>query len=267
MNEIGSLSQKAIEYLKTKQRQVSSVHKTLCSTSTTCFIKVDKWVETLIQTRTDAERIDREAIWIFFQLLFSYSIEVTFLFERFTWQECVGVNGKSWAVQNKALRPSKVLPFFDKCLEDSIPIGCVPPACQLYTFRWTPLVPVRVEVIKWTSLNKSPVMTTNCQRGRVFRSYVGGEGWVSRSNVWGAPYHVTYPITWTPYPHPVADTCLWKHCLPQTSFVGGKYSFVWRVWAFRYNQPNCDFISGPCVCMADLKNNFNRTSEKVNSKP
>ena len=46
--------------------------------------------------------------------------------------------------------------------QDSIPVGCVPPACQPYVFK-RPVLDVSTMVGVWDKFEQSQVMPTRCQ--------------------------------------------------------------------------------------------------------
>ena len=46
--------------------------------------------------------------------------------------------------------------------QESILLGCVPPACQPYVLWWSPDVRTGGGVLNWISLNRSLVITTRC---------------------------------------------------------------------------------------------------------
>ena len=109
-----------------------------------------------------------------------------------------------------------------------------PPDVQFQLKRYVP---------KWTAFGG--------RRGSaVLRSPMWGRGLVPRSDVqdgevWsrieGIPYHVTYPMMYLMLPNPPAppptDRRLWKHYLPQTSFLGGKYLHSIFFFLSHTNEP------------------------------
>ena len=120
-------------------------------------------------------------------------------------------------------RVSSLVPYFQKkvstairvvelLVQDSIPIGCVSLACQMYEF--------------WPSV---PGVRTSGGRGRSSSKQVWTvlQWWPPDvSSRRGVPtYHVTYPMMYSmlPYPSPLwTDRRMWKHYPPQTTFADGR---------------------------------------------
>ena len=89
--------------------------------------------------------------------------------------------------------------------EESIPVGCVPPVCQPYVFRWPPLD------ASTDGLDGGGLMS-NVGKGKGRSTGEGCGGCTVRSNA------SRLLVTWDPPPW--ADRRLWKHYLPATSFAG-----------------------------------------------
>ena len=123
----------------------------------------------------------------------------------FTWQDVVIMTIICAKLMVKFVVPShrplillqNTLRVWVQVQQDSIPVGRIPPACQLYVFLWPPL----------------DVSTS-------------GDGVGLRSDVWGregVPQHVTCPrMNVMCIPHPEQnDRHLWKHYFPASSFAAG----------------------------------------------
>ena len=109
--------------------------------------------------------------------------------------------------------------------QESIPVGCVPPACpNCISFNsYQMSVLMGKGVLKWTSLNRSPVLVTRCH---YHRARADG-GLYSEVPCLGGGVHVQ----WGPMPRgeelglwgpcSMTDNHDWKHYLPATSLAGG----------------------------------------------
>ena len=119
--------------------------------------------------------------------------------------------------------------------QESIPIWCTLSACQLYKLQWPPDVSADVMggVFEWTSLNRSPVMATKCDkqehRARGPCLMPRGQGWgVLMSDVqWGWSQGMACTVRSNaargpPTPGGQNDRRNWKHYLPATVLPGGK---------------------------------------------
>ena len=145
--------------------------------------------------------------------------------------------------------------------QESIPVECIPPACQPYLFWWPPGVgtsrgigireiPTPLGYLLPTGIPALPGYLPSLV---TYPPWLPTPGILNPSRR-GPGTRDTYPFLWT-------DTHLWKHYLPATIIAGGNYqlfkSFVVTIEIQKSYMTNlCCAVEGNCVLTHKISNIF-----------
>ena len=119
-------------------------------------------------------------------------------------------------------------------MQDSIPVGCIPAACQPYAFQWPPLDVNSGGGGVQSQVNKFEQVSNDDHQKSLAGGRVCPGGRVCTEGV--PPYHVTYPMMHVMLPTPCEQT---------DGIVGSKYEVISQAcFFFHLYGEHCKLVVG-----------------------